>query len=282
MRTKKEHPELEKLKHLSPKKRVQYIFDYYKFPILAVIVVIVLTVSIIQTVVSHKEVAFNAVLLNAGGTAVTSNDARFASDFAEAAGINTNAYSVYVDCSNVLNLQAETQYDLAVRAKISALFAAKEIDILGADPEAFDDYARNGAFMDLRHAMDKDMLNKLETRKLIYYVDAKALLELDEEASKAENETTEVKGERDQAVGNASSDPYGLEAVYGTSSLPTRIISTDNADMAEPVPIGVAAATSRILLDGGYYQGKEPVVGIVDNTTHVDSAEKFIEFLDIQ
>ena len=247
MRTKKEHPELEKLKHLSPKKRVQYIFDYYKFPILAVIVVIVLTVSIIQTVVSHKEVAFNAVLLNAGGTAVTSNDARFASDFAEAAGIDTNAYSVYVDCSNVLNLQAETQYDLAVRAKISALFAAKEIDILGADPEAFDDYARNGAFMDLRSALPDDMLKRLEDRGYIYYVDSETLRKLDEEVSMEE-----------------------------------AVISTDRAGMTEPVPIGVAAATSRILLDGGYYQGKEPVVGIVDNTTHVDSAEKFIEFLDIQ
>jgi hypothetical protein len=186
MRTKKEHPELEKLKHLSPKKRVQYIFDYYKFPILAVIVVIVLTVSIIQTVVSHKEVAFNAVLLNAGGTAVTSNDARFASDFAEAAGINTNAYSVYVDCSNVLNLQAETQYDLAVRAKISALFAAKEIDILGADPEAFDDYASNGAFMDLRKVLPDDMLERLEDRGYIYYVDSETLRKLDEEASMEE------------------------------------------------------------------------------------------------
>lgn len=164
--------EKKKLSRLSFGGKLQYIFDYYKFWILGVVVLIGLVWSVGSTILHNKPTGFYAMLLNAGGTDLSGQaDEAAGAAFAEAAGLDDEKQKIIVDTSATFNPNDQSQFSMAQNAKIAALYQSHEIDAMVADPGVFTYYALNGSFVDLRDVLDEETLAAYEAAGQVYYID---------------------------------------------------------------------------------------------------------------
>lgn len=164
--------EKKKLSRLSFGGKLQYIFDYYKFWILGVVVLIGLVWSVGSTILHNKPTGFYAMLLNAGGTDLSGQaDEAAGAAFAEAAGLDDGKYKIIVDTSATFNPNDQSQFSMAQNAKIAALYQSHDIDAMVADPGVFTYYALNGSFVDLRNVLDDETLTAYEAAGQVYYID---------------------------------------------------------------------------------------------------------------
>ena len=164
--------EKKKLSRLSFGEKLQYIFDYYKFWILGVVVLVGLVWSVGSTILHNKPTGFYAMLLNAGGTDLSGQaDEAAGAAFAETAGLDDGRYKIIVDTSASFNPNDQNQFSMAQNAKIAALYQTHEIDVMVADPGVFTYYALNGSFVDLRDVLDDETLAAYEAAGQVYYID---------------------------------------------------------------------------------------------------------------
>ncbi len=164
--------EKKKLSRLSFGEKLQYIFDYYKFWILGVVVLVGLVWSVGSTILHNKPTGFYAMLLNAGGQDLSGEADEAAGEaFAEAAGLDDTKQKILVDTSATFNPNDQSQFSMAQNAKIAALYQSHEIDVMVADPGVFTYYALNGSFVDLRDVLDDETLAGYEASEQVYYID---------------------------------------------------------------------------------------------------------------
>ncbi len=164
--------EKKKLSRLSFGEKLQYIFDYYKFWILGVVVLVGLVWSVGSTILHNKPTGFYAMLLNAGGQDLSGQaDEAAGAAFAEAAGLDDTKQKILVDTSATFNPNDQSQFSMAQNAKIAALYQSHEIDVMVADPGIFTYYALNGSFVDLRDVLDDETLAGYEASGQVYYID---------------------------------------------------------------------------------------------------------------
>lgn len=164
--------EKKKLSRLSFGEKLQYIFDYYKFWILGVVVLVGLVWSVGSTILHNKPTGFYAMLLNAGGQDLSGQaDEAAGAAFAEAAGLDDTKQKILVDTSATFNPNDQSQFSMAQNAKIAALYQSHEIDVMVADPGVFTYYALNGSFVDLRDVLDDETLAGYEASEQVYYID---------------------------------------------------------------------------------------------------------------
>lgn len=164
--------EKKKLSRLSFGGKLQYIFDYYKFWILGVVVLIGLVWSVGSTILHNKPTGFYAMLLNAGGTDLSGQaDEAAGAAFAEAAGLDDEKQKIIVDTSATFNPNDQSQFSMAQNAKIAALYQSHDIDAMVADPGVFTYYALNGSFVDLRDVLDDETFAAYEAAGQVYYID---------------------------------------------------------------------------------------------------------------
>lgn len=164
--------EKKKLSRLSFGEKLQYIFDYYKFWILGVVVLVGLVWSVGSTILHNKPTGFYAMLLNAGGQDLSGQaDEAAGAAFAEAAGLDDTKQKILVDTSATFNPNDQSQFSMAQNAKIAALYQTHEIDVMVADPGVFTYYALNGSFVDLRDVLDDETLAEYEASGQVYYID---------------------------------------------------------------------------------------------------------------
>ena len=164
--------EKKKLSRLSFGGKLQYIFDYYKFWILGVVVLIGLVCSVGSTILHNRPTGFYAMLLNAGGTDLSGQaDEAAGAAFAEAAWLDDEKQKIIVDTSASFNPNDQSQFSMAQNAKIAALYQSHDIDVMVADPGVFTYYALNGSFVDLRDVLDDETLVAYEAAGQVYYID---------------------------------------------------------------------------------------------------------------
>lgn len=164
--------EKKKLSRLSFGEKLQYIFDYYKFWILGVVVLVGLVWSVGSTILHNKPTGFYAMLLNAGGQDLSGQADEAAGEaFAEAAGLDDEKQKILVDTSATFNPNDQSQFSMAQNAKIAALYQSHEIDVMVADPGVFTYYALNGSFVDLRDVLDDETLAGYKAAGQVYYID---------------------------------------------------------------------------------------------------------------
>ena len=164
--------EKKKLSRLSFGEKLQYIFDYYKFWILGVVVLVGLVWSVGSTILHNKPTGFYVMLLNAGGTDLSGHaDEAAGAAFAEAAGLDDTKQKILVDTSATFNPNDQSQFSMAQNVKITALYQSHGIDVMVADPGVFTYYALNGSFVDLRDVLDDETLAVYEAAGQVYYID---------------------------------------------------------------------------------------------------------------
>lgn len=155
--------EKQKLKNMSSRDRVWYIWEYYKFHILALILAVgaVWTVGNMiyrQTFTTRLSIAI--VNDRAGGSSST---APLEANLRDALGFGKkDLLEINEGLSASFGDEGMSQYEYATLAKISALVASKSLDVFIADQEAIDHYQSVHAFDNLEETLPPGLFSRLE------------------------------------------------------------------------------------------------------------------------
>ncbi len=155
------------LKSMSFQARLQYIWEYYKLHIGAVLIGAVLIVSVIHQVATYREPVLTVIMVNCNDP-YNADDSGF-SEYLAAAGYDPEKDSV--------NLQASLQFSdsqLAVSYQdaevLGAMIASGETDLLFGTGDLIPAYAEQGAFLDLSSVVPAETLAAYEGH-LLYAAD---------------------------------------------------------------------------------------------------------------
>jgi hypothetical protein len=160
--------ERNKLKKMSWKDRVWYIWEYYKFHILAAVLAV--TILYIFGGVLYRQTfttRLNIAIVNdrSGGM---SSVKKLSEHLHEALGLGEKDL---IDISEGLSASfdgnAMSQYDYASLAKISALAASDSLDIIISDGAAVNHFGESSALADLEEFLPPETLEKV--RDHLYY-----------------------------------------------------------------------------------------------------------------
>jgi len=154
--------EKEKLKAMSGKDKVWYIWEYYKFPIFGVILGIFLIGTIASSVYrAGFETVLHCMYLNNREDVL--NTAPLDEDFAAYLELGQKQMitteSTYITYGDNI-----TEFTYASMAKISALIAAKDLDIVICDRENFEHYASMDGGLDLAENLPAELLARVFDR----------------------------------------------------------------------------------------------------------------------
>ncbi|MEE1377244.1 MAG: hypothetical protein UF438_00810 [Oribacterium sp.] len=308
--------EKKKLSRLSFGEKLQYIFDYYKFWILGVVVLVGLVWSVGSTILHNKPTGFYAMLLNTGGQDLSGEADEAAGEaFAEAAGLDDEKQKILVDTSATFNPNDQSQFSMAQNAKIAALYQSHEIDVMVADPGVFTYYALNGSFVDLRDVLDDETLAGYEASGQVYYIDQHVQELLDqtdygdlEEMSLGADETiansdTLRKPDASSDAGAETSAAAATDAqtaateetsetldemsafaanLMGLATVQPRedFVMPDPAKMQTPIPVGIVLTDAPWLAENALYQKTTPIFGFAVKSERQDAAKSFLKFLE--
>lgn len=143
-------------KAMSTQKKLGYVWDYYRFHILGIIVLVITTGSIIHHYATLKESVLDMLFLNAH--AIEEPQKPF-EDFLSARGYDLSDYEIRVTTSLRFALrEGSYQEDYYTIQTLSALFAAGDLDIFTAPQQIYNDFASAGYVADLRTVFTEDEL----------------------------------------------------------------------------------------------------------------------------
>ena len=183
--------ETKKLKDMPTKKKFEYIWEYYKLPIIGTIVaVIFITVFVRDLINNLRPVYIDAVMLNSNFSFDNTNTVY--DDFAAAAGVDLDEYQMIIDMSMRLNGDNFNEMELASQEKLMAMYAAKEIDAVIGPVDIMEGPADVDCYADLTTILSEEQMNELAERGYEFYTypgpKAPEFDYLDDEDSKAERE----------------------------------------------------------------------------------------------
>ncbi len=233
------------VKNGTPKQKLTYFFDYYKWYVVGGIIAVIIIGSIIRNIVTYKDTAFYAMLVNA----VSLNfpeDADDAEAFAAYAGIDTKEYKVFYDTSAQIGIDAGSDYQAL--QQIMVHITAADLDVMVSDTDCLMRYAYLGDFHDLRDLLSPEQLERYGDS--FFYIDRAVLDEV-------------------EAARNDFNQDY--TPVYGDPRRP--------GDMRDPVPVGVFLESGSPLLQDYTFREESPAACILVNTKHPETSVRFIDFL---
>lgn len=154
----KASPEREKLKNLHGLKKVQYIWDYYKLPIVVLCIFLYIITYSLYGHFTHKETVLYTALVNV--SASESLTAQLSTDFLDFIDTDTSKETMQLYTGLYLT-DDETnpyhEYTYASRMKILASIDSEQLDVVLMNKEAFDAFSQNGYLCDLMELLsDKD------------------------------------------------------------------------------------------------------------------------------
>lgn len=237
--------EREMMKSRTPKEKFAYFWDYHKWHVIGTAAVLIFVISYIHNVVTAKDTAFYAVLINS--VSVEDTDP-YMQEYAEYAGIDLEEYDILFDSSMVIQKDTNDEMSYTYMQKLMAYTAAAELDAMITGDETFRQYAYNENFHDLRNILTAEQLEKYEP--YFYYIDYKIV----EETEKAIDEWDE-------------------------SYVPDYPDSTNPDVMEQPIPVGIYVDSSAKLKE--YYGFAEGigVLGIYGNTQRLENTLKYLDFV---
>lgn len=238
--------EREALKHGTPKQKLRYFWDYYKWHTLAVIAAIFVLIFTIRGIVTRKDTAFYACFLNLTRYDYTMDEAESVNAFAEFAGIDTGKYGIIFDTSVQIGMGTAT--DSESSQKLLAYLFAAEIDVMASDLDSILIYAYQGDFYDMRDVLSEEQLTAYQDA--FYYIDGTVL--------------AEIKAARE-------SNDLSYSPVYPDPLLPDQ--------MKDPIPAGIVLRDDNPLAKDYYFNEKKGAVSVMINTKRPEPALKFIDFV---
>lgn len=240
--------EREAMKHGTPKQKLEYFWLYYKWHVIIAVAAIAAISSFIYETATKKETALYALFLNSFALAEDNAEA-YKQSFLDTTEINTDEYEIVVDTSLYLQPGSMDEDTYAAVQKVSVHMAAGEIDLIGADPAAFEYYGYLDCLADLRKMLTPEQIEKYSPS--FYYIDGEVLAAKQKASDNLEEYT------------DAYPDPSKPE------------------EMADPIPIGIFLENASEDFTSNYMfsDGSSPAIGFVVNADHVENAQAFIDYI---
>lgn len=165
--------DLEQAKHIfktgTPKEKAEYIWDYYKIPIIVILVLIYLIINIVHSQLTAKDYVLQGLFLNTLTEAEAVQELE--DGFLEAYPIDQDKEDVFLDTSiYYLPDSDQASLDTSYQAiqVLSVRVAAGEIDSMAAETEILTDFAYDGYFSDLSEVLSDEQYRKYEPYFLYY------------------------------------------------------------------------------------------------------------------
>lgn len=234
------------LKHGTPKQKFTYFMDYYKWPTIAVIAVIIFAGSLAYHILTQKETGFYATLVNGIEYGDTEG---YKDSFVQYAGIDTDTYDVFFDTSLRITHGSMDQDTVTSVQKLMVYIAASEIDIVVSDADTITQYAYSETFYDLREILTPEQIAKYEP--YFFYADHVVTEEIDAAQSSAS---------------------------YDYTADPTYPDPKDPEAMRDPIPVGIFMDASEGIGGVYYFSSEEVVITVPLTTKNLDAAIDYIEF----
>lgn len=179
----------EKLKTMSFKKKINYIWYYYKFHITVIIILVLLITSFSIKTFNHKETVLNVTLM---GKYINSNKEAQIKNQAVKFFIKNNYKKQDISFEFLQTSDyPQDEINLISNEKLTALIEDKDVDVLLLDKKFFTTYVNERLLMNLSNIPDFSKLNlpislqvkakaqNLDTTYQVYGIDAENLKFLD-------------------------------------------------------------------------------------------------------
>ena len=156
--------DIEYLRTLKGRRLWEFIWDYYKLPILTVaFLVAVLALGGLFNV-GRGEIAMYAILVNANEEA----ESTVFDELLTRGGVELGEKTVSVITTYKLGGEFSEMYDVETIQVLAAEFAIGDLDIFGANEEVFATYAAQDAFVDMSLFMEPELLEQHRENLYVY------------------------------------------------------------------------------------------------------------------
>ncbi len=236
--------ELAKLKDQPPKKRWEYIWEYYKIHLGVALLVLVILVQGIVSICTHKDAVFTGVLIN---TTLTADSSSFMEDLRDHMDVGKKEQISF--STNIFMTNQSADKAVALQS-IMASVTIKELDMVAGPAEAFEVCAYNASnmFADLRDYLDEADLEKYADR--LYYIDGAVL--------KKVNAPVGTQVDLSQLT---YPDPHKPET------------------MEDPIPVGIDVSDRHEFISAYFIPEGAHYLGMITNTTRPETVLQFIDYL---
>ena len=238
--------EREAIKQKSFKEKIKYFCDYYKWHVIGGVILTAFAISLVHSVLTHKDWAFYGAFINAYQAPAYDT---FRENFAAQADIDLKEFDVLFDTSMYYTDNSHDQGTLDTLERLTVYIAAGDVNVMAGGPSVMNQYAYNGFFQDLRQILPQDLQEQLEP--YYYYADAALADEID-----AQQESGLMT-----SAPRYPSDPTNAEG------------------MAEPVPVGLYIQDCPRIQEAFVFQDSEVILGVIGNMPEVDSVIQFLRFI---
>jgi len=163
---KKMKREKEKFRNLHGKQKIQYIWDYYKLPMVICAILLYIAGYCLYGAVTHKDVVLYTALVNvnAGDDLIQDLSSRFLED----QKTDPSKNELYLYSGLYLTDDEDKsyhQYTYASRMKILGAIDGEQMDVVLMNKEAFDAFSQNGYLCDLEKLLSRENPALYETLK---------------------------------------------------------------------------------------------------------------------
>lgn len=157
----KQKTEKEKLQDLSPKERVAYIWEYYRFHALGVVLALAIIFYIVYEIATpDAETQFYAALINNSIDIEVINEV--SKEFSDVLQLNPETETLMFNTSLYFGNDIEYNVSNATsRQVLGTYIAAQEVDVIIAPESEFENYAYYGYFDRISSQLPTDLYTKL-------------------------------------------------------------------------------------------------------------------------
>ncbi len=240
--------EREAIKHASNKEKCKYFWDYYKWHTIGAVVAIITICGILYTFITKQETALHAAIIN--GYVATEEGSTTVDDFqvellAELEK-EPKKHVVHMDSSLHMDFTTQDMSFVTSQQKLVTLMAAGEIDNIVTDQDTFGNLGKNAIYRDLRECLTEAEV--VTYADAFYYMDLKDLKDMDD------------------AIQN-------MDTTYLYPDFDPRAPET----MENPIPVGLFLSPDSKLRQLYEFQDDQVVIGIVQSSKRLDSAQTFLD-----
>ena len=158
----------EKFSELSFKKKIEYVYDYYKwFFIIGIAVIGGLVVFLRDYKDNMRPTYIEVAMINSYFGYDSTNTVQ--QDYINQYNIDTNEYKIYVDMGINLSEEAFDTTMLASQQKLVSMYAAKDLDVVIGPVAIMEGPANCDAYGDLSELLPDDLIEQLKDREYEFY-----------------------------------------------------------------------------------------------------------------
>lgn len=238
----------EALKNGTPKEKLSYFVYYYKWHVIAGVLAVAAVVSIAYEILTQKDTAFYACLLN---SVELPSAEEYNAKFTEYAGIDTDTYDVIFDANLHINPDNIDESTMANSQKLMAYLAAADLDVMITDADSILTYAYQEDFTHLEELLSPEQYEAYSP--YFYYIDLKAVEEWNAVLDNPDNMFTDYSYD--------FPDPRKPE------------------EMESPVVVGIYLDSCDAIRESYHFKSDDVVYAVFANTTRSEMALRYLDYL---